>query len=96
MIQLITFYTACATNCDYCNTNGAGKCDPGKCKLGYTYSSTDQTCKACGSNCRRCDKLGPGNCDYDQCETGKVYDKINNQCISKLQTYSTYSELEDI
>lgn len=35
---------ACGSNCNVCNTNGAGNCDAGQCKTGYVYVYATMSC----------------------------------------------------
>ncbi|KAK2180837.1 hypothetical protein NP493_423g02023 [Ridgeia piscesae] len=43
----------CAEFCHLCFVNGAGKCDPDKCFLGYTLDAAN-TCIECSHDCKKC------------------------------------------
>ena len=46
MILCVTMSTsACDDNCNVCETNGAGKCDSGKCVSGYVFDADSKSCK---------------------------------------------------
>lgn len=43
---------ACAENCAWCDTAGAGKCDT--CMAGWTVDKEDEKCIACSTGCMMC------------------------------------------
>jgi hypothetical protein len=52
----------CASNCQFCSINGAGKCDDNGCDAGYALDS-EQNCSPCAPGCQLCTSSGPGSCD---------------------------------
>ncbi|KAI0225925.1 hypothetical protein LSAT2_023354, partial [Lamellibrachia satsuma] len=70
----------CGAHCASCTTNGAGKCDEGRCRTGYVYHSSNQVCVECKvlmSNCAECHQ-------EDKCDTcEKDYHTIGDKsrCI---------------
>ena len=47
MCVLVMFslkFSACASNCLSCSSNGAAKCDPSFCKTGYVYVTSSKNC----------------------------------------------------
>jgi len=61
---------ACAPNCWYCHTNGAGKCDVNRCNTGYELDSNNMCKPNCAPNCQYCGTRGAGKCDYLRCDAG--------------------------
>ena len=37
--------SACDQHCSSCESNGAGKCDPGKCSDGYVLNTASKQCE---------------------------------------------------
>eukprot|EP00928_Gymnodinium_smaydae_P004282 TRINITY_DN11474_c1_g6_i1.p1 TRINITY_DN11474_c1_g6~~TRINITY_DN11474_c1_g6_i1.p1 ORF type:complete len:866 (-),score=66.14 TRINITY_DN11474_c1_g6_i1:39-2636(-) len=61
--------SACADHCQRCDRLGAGECDPGHCKAGFSLTPAGQ-CAACATHCLACPSSGPGNCDVGRCSAG--------------------------
>jgi hypothetical protein len=62
---------ACAPNCTICTSNGANKCDSGRCSAGYNLDSTN-LCKPCNTltGCTACTIAAAGTVTCTACGNG--------------------------
>jgi len=66
----------CASNCQFCQTAGAGQCDAQSCDNGYGVDAS-QTCSPCAAGCTQCSNAGAGGCD--NCPPGEG---LNSGCCT--------------
>ena len=69
--------TACGANCNKCDINGAGNCDPGQCQTGYVQQIWFTNCTACFNGCPKCDPNNLMTCL--SCGTSRYLDSTG-QC----------------
>ena len=46
LLKLILVFLACAAYCTECKSKGAGKCDAGKCVIGFAIDINSDTCQS--------------------------------------------------
>jgi hypothetical protein len=69
---------ACADNCIQCDASGPGKCDKGKCSVGFVKIVGTQNCTACLGGCPSCSCYNPGQCL--SCLDGQYWDSSSSKC----------------
>ena len=71
--------TACGLNCNKCDINGAGNCDPGQCQTGYVQQTGLTNCTLCFNGCPQCDPDNLMTCL--SCGISR-YSDTTGQCLS--------------
>ena len=78
----------CGSNCLQCDAKGSGKCDTGKCAVGFVMLTNTVNCTACIGGCSKCNPDDPTQCLT--CLDGQYFDgtKTCQPCVSYCATCS--------
>ncbi|KAI0211804.1 hypothetical protein LSAT2_003328 [Lamellibrachia satsuma] len=87
-IRRYSSLVGCDPNCNSCDNNGLGLCDPNECTFGYVFDRSSKTCLQCTSNCMSCvDRKGNGEMVCAECE--EEYMLNDAQCHALAQGLAT-------
>ncbi|ELU16806.1 hypothetical protein CAPTEDRAFT_205275 [Capitella teleta] len=90
----VVYTTACAANCEQCNSAGPGKCDNDQCEDGYVVDESGK-CARCADFCSKCSVEKESLCDANKCLTGycRNDDKICVDCPDNCKTCEWDSDI---